>query len=52
MSEKCGDCLACPLPFTLQAEGLQPELCAIEDHEAMGLVWSEARILLVPVKIT
>lgn len=37
--------------FTLQAEGLQPELCAVEDNEAVGLVWSETRILLVPVKI-
>lgn len=39
-------------PITLQAEGLQPELCAIEDHEAVGLVGSEVRILLVPVKVT
>lgn len=38
--------------FTLQAEGLQPEFCAIEDNEAMRLVRSETRILLVPVKVT
>lgn len=37
--------------FTLQAEGLQPELCAIEDNEAVRLVRSETWILLVPVKI-
>lgn len=36
---------------TLQAEGLQPEFCAIEDNEAVRVVWSETRILLVPVKI-
>lgn len=38
--------------FTLQAEGLQPELCAIEDNKAVRVVWSETRILLVPVKVT
>lgn len=38
--------------FTLQAEGLQPEFCAIEDNEAVRLVQSETWILLVPVKVT
>lgn len=37
---------------TLQAEGLQPEFCAIEDNEAVRVVWSEAWILLVPVKVS
>lgn len=38
--------------FTLQAEGLQPEFCAVEDNEAVRVVRSETRILLVAVKIT
>lgn len=48
-------CLAQPQghkSFTLQAEGLQPEFCAVEHHEAVGVLWSETRILLVPVKVT
>lgn len=42
----------CHKCFTLQAEGLEPEFCAIEDNEAVRLVQSETWILLVPVKVT
>lgn len=36
---------------TLQAEGFQAEFCAVEDHKAVRVLGSEARILLVAVKV-
>lgn len=40
-----------PLSSTLEAQGLQAKLHSVQDDEAVGLVRSKSRILLVAIEV-